>query len=30
MLLTLAMREHARLSFKSYDRMFPNQDTIVI
>ena len=25
-LLTLAMREHARLSFKSYDRMFPNQD----
>lgn len=27
-LLTLAMREHARLSFKSYDRMFPNQDTM--
>ena len=25
-LLTLAMKEHARLSFKSYDRMFPNQD----
>ena len=22
--LTLAMKEHARLSFKSYDRMFPN------
>ncbi len=27
-LLTLAMREHARLSFASYDRMFPNQDTL--
>lgn len=27
-LLTLAMKEHARLSFKSYDRMFPNQDTM--
>ena len=27
-LLTLAMREHARLSFKSYDSMFPNQDTM--
>ena len=27
-LLTLAMRTHARLSFKSYDRMFPNQDTM--
>ena len=27
-LLTLTMREHARLSFKSYDRMFPNQDTM--
>ena len=27
-ILTLAMREHARLSFKSYDRMFPNQDTM--
>ncbi len=26
--LTLAMREHARLSFHSYDRMFPNQDTM--
>lgn len=26
--LTLAMQEHARLSFKSYDRMFPNQDTM--
>lgn len=25
-LLTLAMKAHARLSFKSYDRMFPNQD----
>lgn len=27
-ILTLAMKEHARLSFKSYDRMFPNQDTM--
>ena len=27
-ILTLAMREHARLSFTSYDRMFPNQDTL--
>lgn len=27
-LLSLAMKEHARLSFKSYDRMFPNQDTM--
>lgn len=27
-ILTLAMREHARLSFRSYDRMFPNQDTM--
>jgi len=27
-LLTLAMRMHARLSFRSYDRMIPNQDTM--
>ena len=27
-ILTLAMNENARLSFKSYDRMFPNQDTM--
>ena len=27
-ILTLAMKEHAGLSFKSYDRMFPNQDTM--
>lgn len=27
-ILTLAMKEHARLSFHSYDRMFPNQDTM--
>lgn len=27
-LLTLAMAANARLSFKSYDRMFPNQDTM--
>ena len=27
-LLTLAMKRHARLSFQSYDRMFPNQDTM--
>ena len=27
-ILTLAMREHAKLSFRSYDRMFPNQDTM--
>lgn len=27
-ILTLAMRDNARLSFKSYDRMFPNQDTM--
>ena len=26
--LTLAMKNHARLSFHSYDRMFPNQDTM--
>ena len=27
-LLTQAMKKHARLSFASYDRMFPNQDTM--
>ena len=27
-ILTLAMKQHARLSFHSYDRMFPNQDTM--
>ena len=27
-ILTLAMQDNARLSFKSYDRMFPNQDTM--
>ena len=27
-ILTLAMKEHARLSFHSYDRMFPNQDRL--
>lgn len=27
-LLTLAMKQHARLSFSSYDRMFPNQETM--
>ena len=27
-LLTQTMRENARLAFSSYDRMFPNQDTI--
>lgn len=27
-LLTLSMQCHARLSFSSYDRMFPNQDTM--
>ena len=28
MILTLSMKEHAKLSFRSYDRMFPNQDTM--
>ncbi|MDR0928269.1 MAG: DEAD/DEAH box helicase family protein [Oscillospiraceae bacterium] len=28
LILTLAMEKHARLAFSSYDRMFPNQDTI--
>ena len=28
MLLTEAMRENARMQFSSYDRMFPNQDTM--
>ena len=27
-LLTQAMKKHARLAFSSYDRMFPNQDTM--
>lgn len=27
-LLTLAMQSHAKLQFSSYDRMFPNQDTM--
>ena len=27
-LLTHAMKRHARLAFSSYDRMFPNQDTM--
>ncbi len=27
-LLTQAMKKHARLTFSSYDRMFPNQDTM--
>ncbi|MDL2318697.1 DEAD/DEAH box helicase family protein [Eubacteriales bacterium OttesenSCG-928-A19] len=27
-ILTLAMQEHAKLHFSSYDRMFPNQDTM--
>lgn len=27
-ILTMAMKQHARLSFHSYDRMFPNQDTM--
>jgi superfamily II DNA or RNA helicase len=27
-ILTQAMQQHAKLSFSSYDRMFPNQDTI--
>lgn len=27
-ILTLAMKQHARLSFHSYDRMFPNQDSM--
>ncbi len=27
-LLTQSMRENARLAFSSYDRMFPNQDTV--
>lgn len=27
-ILTLAMRDNPRLSFNSYDRMFPNQDTM--
>ena len=27
-ILTLAMKQYARLSFHSYDRMFPNQDTM--
>lgn len=27
-LLTLAMQNHAKLKFSSYDRMFPNQDTM--
>ena len=27
-LLTQAMKKHARLSFSSYDRMFPNQDAM--
>ena len=27
-ILTLTMKEQARLSFSSYDRMFPNQDTM--
>lgn len=28
LLLTQSMRDNARLSFSSYDRMFPNQDTL--
>lgn len=27
-ILTQAMQQHAKLSFSSYDRMFPNQDTM--
>ena len=28
LMLTIAMEQHARLAFSSYDRMFPNQDTM--
>ncbi len=27
-ILSMAMQEHSQLSFSSYDRMFPNQDTL--